>query len=219
MSALILTFSCKAQNFNYQVQTILNQSYESIVDTTAKTISSFESTNQLPIGFSYNFAGRTIDSLKIKPSGLLTFDLESKYNFIFLNKEFEFDTDTSHASSVFYKLDIADSINIHILKVEFKNMLLVRGTEKLHFNFQVWLYQYNNAIEFHMGTIEGTIPNESCLMGLINMNNTSENAVGYLLQGDIANPSGIAIEAQGNLVELTSLPATGTIYKFTPSSN
>ncbi len=213
LGLMTIVITGNAQNFNYQAQTSTGQSYNDIADTTIIRVLPFEDHYKLPIGFSFNCAGRTTDSLTIRSTGLLTFDNESKYNFIALNKEFIFDADASSASSVVYKTDTSTSI--HILKLQFKNMLLVRGEEKIHFNFQVWLYQYTGKIEFRMGEVTGNMPSENCLIGLINMNNTAEASVGYLLQGNAETPSGILITAGGSLSELTATPATGTVYTFT----
>ncbi|MGQ0827628.1 MAG: hypothetical protein ACT4ON_04450 [Bacteroidota bacterium] len=209
---MITAISVKAQNFDYLVQKDTNQSYVDISDTTSITLPQIDDVYQLPIGFSFNYAGAIVDTLKIRTTGLLTFDKENKYNFIFLNKEFVYDTDSATASAILYKTETTGGV--HILKIEFKNMLLIRGEEKIHLNYQVWLYQYTNKIEFHMGTVQGDLPAETCMMGLINMNNTSEAAIGYLLQGDPANPSGTSIPANGSPVELSGFPAAGTVYEF-----
>jgi hypothetical protein len=214
MTFFLSVIESKAQNFSYQTQSATNQTYVAIEDTTITPIPLFDNSYQLPIGFTFTCGGSNFDSLKIKTTGVLNFDSDYKYNFLFLNKAFLFDLDTALPSSVWHKLEVANS-GYYILKIEFKNILLVEGDQKIHFNFQVWLYQHSNTIEFHMGSVSGTQPTETCMMGLINMNNTSEAAVGYLLQGDPAAPTGVSISANGDIVQLTTLPATGTIYTFT----
>lgn len=215
---VLIGFSSIAQDYNYQFQQS-TQTYASIVDSTKKVIPQFDEVVKLPIGFSFNYAGKIVDSLDLRSTGLLLFDNENKFNFAFLNKEFLKDIETENLlSSISYDVEI-DTYGRHILKIEFKNVMLVRGEEKIHLNFQVWLHQFTNVIDFRMGSVQGTMPSENYLMGLINMNNTNVASVGYLLQQSSETVSGVLIPAQGNLTELSALPAEGTVYTFSPASN
>lgn len=215
---VVLTYQSKAQDYNYQFQDT-TLTYVSLVDSTKTQVSQFDDIVKLPIGFTFNYAGKIIDSVSLRSTGLLMFDTDNKYNFAFLSKDFLKDTENENLlSSISYAVE-SDSYGRNIMKIEFKNVMLVRGEEIIHLNFQVWLHQYTNAIEFRMGNVQGTMLSENYLMGLINMNNTNVASLGYLLGGDASSPSNTLIPAQGELVELTTLPLEGTVYKFTPASN
>lgn len=213
----LIDYSAKGQDYNYQFQDT-TETYVSLVDSTKTLITNFDEIAFLPIGFSFNYAGEVVDSLHLRSNGLLLFDDENKFNFTFLNKEFFEDSENeNYPTSLSYSVE-TDSYNHKIMKIEFKNVMLIRGEEIIHLNFQVWLHQYTNAVEFRMGAIQGTMPAENYTMGLINMDNTYEAALGYLLQGNATTPTGFLIPALGNLVELSTLPSNGTVYKFTPAN-
>lgn len=223
--SVILAFSAlsaKAQSFSYTSEHS-NSSYIQL-DTTKETLPSSvwqDQSYSIPIGFSFGLDGQTYTSLTVKTNGLLAFGDENKFNFIFLNKEFL--TDVNEANEALSHISYNHSItedSQRILKIEFDNVGMPTPSSGLiHCSFQIWVREYSNKIEFHMGSIENNAEvNDTYQMGFINMNNTSNADLGFLLQGNASSPTGTQVSAGGNLVSLINLPSAGTTYIFTPAN-
>jgi hypothetical protein len=209
-----------AQNFSYSEETT-SAPYEDL-DTTAQAIPSSiweTETFKFPIGFSFGLSGQNYDSVSVKTTGLLSFGNENKLNFIFLNKQFLSDVNAANVSlSVINYNVITTTDNQKILKIEFKNVAFITpSAARLHCSFQVWLKQYSNKVEFHMGPTEDNMQiYDSYQMGFINMNNPAISDLGYLLQGSPSSPSPVHVLAGGEPVSLESLPSNETVYSFLP---
>jgi hypothetical protein len=215
---LFIAFKSNAQNFNYSVVTqtegfeFLNDSIKSINDN---NIMWDDNSYKTAIGFSFVFAGQSFDSLKIQTNGTITFDNISKYNFVGLFKNFVGEVDSmSHSISPITKELTTLANGSKRLKIEFQNAAFVSNTNiKVHVNFQIWINQLNNSIEFHMGPTDASLANEISIIGLLN--SYGDGALGYLLEGSTSTPNGVLIPVGGNAVQLTTLPINGTAYIFT----
>ncbi|MBA3971959.1 MAG: hypothetical protein H0X46_07405 [Bacteroidetes bacterium] len=214
---LSMSLFLNAQNFNYShsVQSsgfVFLDSTKVVVDHSIWD----DNTYEISLGFNFNFAGSAFDSVKINTNGTLSFGNNHQYNFAALFKNFIADAtaERSLLSPISYqRTGSGGSVS---LKIEFKNVMLIMANgNHRYLNFQIWLNETDHSVEFRMGDADSDLIAQACLLGLINMNNITDFSVGYLLQGDPASPSGAMVPALGNVVELTSLPASGTIYKFT----
>lgn len=217
------SYTLHSQNFNYSksVQssafTFLNDSLKTIViDNTVWDDNDY----RLPIGFSFVFAGQSFDSLTVRTNGTFTFDTEAKYNFITLFKDFICESDLNNRSLSPISRELITLANgTKRLKIEFKNAAFYTSAGvRAHIDFQLWLNQQDNSIEFHMGAGDAGIANESCLVGLLNMNNTNGGSKGYLLRGAPASPAAEAPGADHN-IHLSNIPTSGTVYVFNPNAN
>lgn len=212
---------CKAQSFNYSFEK-QNQTYNFLSDSSLFVVSGSQvwddNTYLIPIGFSFQFAGQTFDSIKVRTNGTITFDNNNKFNFACLYKNFICDVNTEGISQspISKELIVLPSGNKQ-LRVEFKNVFfLTTSGAKKHTNFQIWLNEGSNSIEFHMGDSDTSISNENFVLGMINMNPSTSNAtIAYLISGNANDPVAAIIPFGGNLIQLLNIPPTGTTYIFT----
>lgn len=209
----------KSQNFNYSVL-VQNSSFVFLTDSLKTTIDSSvwdDNAYQIPIGFNFEFAGSSFDSLTIHTNGTITFNNNSTYNFVALFKNFISDANSdNHSLSPIAKELITLSDGTKQLKIEFKNATFKTSAGvNVHLSFQIWLNQQSNSIEFHMGTIDIGITGENCMLGMLNMKNDGAVYRGYLLQGNPSTPTGDLIPVGGQNVQLSNVPPSGTVYKFT----
>jgi hypothetical protein len=215
---LLVSFKSHAQNFNYSVVTqtssfvFLNDS----LPTLNNNIIWDDNTYPVAIGFTFTFAGQTFDSVKIQTNGTLTFDNLNKYNFMGLFKNFMSELDSmDHAVSPIIMQLTTLSSGFKQLKIEFENAKFYTAAGvKVHTNFQIWLNQQNNTIEFHMGSTDVALTAEATILGLLNTRGGGVS-LGYLLQGNPVTPTGVLIPSGGNVVQLTAFPANETVYVFT----
>lgn len=149
-----------------------------------------------------------------------TLDMNSTANYL----TFPFETDlqdrgavgTTTLSPIMKKTE--GSIGSRIFKLEFKNAGFYNEMDSLgvsisYVNFQMWLYEGTNIIEFRYGpslinnpilAYSGT---SGPLIGFIGF----KTSTFYLLEGPAANPL-----ISNNYSELTGTPPDGTIYTFSP---
>lgn len=116
-----------------------------------------------------------------------------------------------------------------IFKFEWNNASLYGLNQMATLNMQVWLYENGDVIEYRFG--ENNIPAEFLevitadghLIPLIeSISLTTESGVAGILSGDPANPTFQTLDATEidesaeTLYGFTSMPASGTVYRFVP---
>lgn len=118
-----------------------------------------------------------------------------------------------------------------ILKIEWNNVGFWEDmTGADYMNFQVWLYEGSNIIEYRygpnqinnpQGSFEGETGPIVYLIPLINFDTDEIEEDAYLLSGDPSNPTVIVVEAgdepQGPIALQGMIP-DGTVYTFTPQN-
>lgn len=121
-------------------------------------------------------------------------------------------------SPISYKIDGA--VGSRIAKIEYQNCGGWGDTSKTMFvNFQIWIYEGSNIIEYHYGPNSVTDVNifyggeSGPVVGVTAVDANDNLSDTYLLTGGTANPS-----LSGTLAYLTGTPAPNTIYRFTPTS-
>lgn len=127
-------------------------------------------------------------------------------------------------SNISYKTEGTEGNRI--LKLEWNNVgFFYDSTESDFMNFQLWLYEGSNTIEYHYGPSSINNPTESFEgeTGPLVSLGTSYNSFtgimvdnGYFLSGDPTNPSIITLAA-GDPVIITALQGmmpSGTVYRF-----
>lgn len=134
-------------------------------------------------------------------------------------------------SNISYKID--GSIGNEILKIEWNNVGFWDDTTENDFmNFQLWLYNETNIIEYRYGSSSINNPNESFegetgpIVALFSKIDVYADKLyddnGYILTGNPVNPTVIIVEPdnepQGTLPSLQGKIPDGTVYRFTPSS-
>ncbi len=219
---LILFFASEkfsAQDFSYQFNSD-STGYISIIDTSSVFLT-YESSNQeillIPDDFEFNFAGKSIDTIRINPNGYLSFDRENKFNFLFFFKEFLFNDDSINKTLITYKKEVLFSEG-SVFKIEFKNLMYQVGEENAFLNFQIFFYQNTNTIEFRMGSVVGNLIDGNCMFGLINMFDPVNSGLGFLLSGDSKSPTANFLPENSNPSVINLFPKEGTIYTFTKNA-
>lgn len=114
------------------------------------------------------------------------------------------------------------AVGSRILKLEFKNAgsnyeRLTLGTVNMFINFQLWLYEGSNMIEFRFGpsSIEDPSTFYSGLSGaFIGLTDYFENEDllinPHIIVGDVASPNLSTV-----LTRITGTPSNGTVYRLT----
>lgn len=118
-----------------------------------------------------------------------------------------------------------------IIKIEWNNVgFFEDGTGSDFMNFQLWLYETTNVIEYRYGPSQINNPNGSFegetgpIVGLLPSIDLEEDSLqqeGYLLSGDPANttnnvlPPGVLLE---NPLSVQGAIPNGTVYTFTPQN-
>jgi hypothetical protein len=233
-SFLLFFQHVQAQNFNYSLTKDSIQ-YQPLA--TATVVAAEEDwTNKkfnLKLPFQFNCAGTSTDSLTIESNGFISFGKNTNLALVAFNN-FASSMDStgmfvSRISSV-----ITGNAGNRIVKIEYKNLAVNAFSATDYFNYQVWLYENGNKIEYHIGpnpyaaliivAPAGTDPNTDQyidtgfrqLIGLINrkMDTTDK---GYLITGNPSFPNGKRITGDTELSYLSNIPSAGNIYTFIPS--
>jgi hypothetical protein len=240
MTGMLFSASLPAQDFNYafakdsvawqelNAQTILNTNN-----------SAWNFCYKIPIGFSFEYLGRSFDSLRIETNGYLVFDEDRNYALsVFSGFGDCVDQSGNHAVLGY---EVSGTAPNHILKIQFKNAGNSLSMSK-HLTYQVWLKE-NGAVEMHVGpndfqpgmTVNTIVENavivqrdtiytnrdslQTYRVGLLNMNMDTETR-GFFVGGTTSSPQSLPVnEAHPVPAYLKCAPSRGTRYTFTPNSN
>lgn len=232
IAGLLLSIPVKSQNFNYSfakdsltwqelnTQTILNTNN-----------SAWNFAYRIPIGFSFNYLGRTCDSVTIETNGYLVFDEDRNYAFTaFLGFGDCIDAAGNHSVIGYSTSGTAGN---RILKIQYKNTGSWMASSQF-FTYQIWLKENSNTVEVHIGPndfqpgilaleTDTIIINPDSIhayrVGLLNMNMNTETC-GFFIAGTTAATFGQPVyEAYPDTPFLVRAPSQGTRYTFTPNSN
>ncbi|MBI4929733.1 MAG: hypothetical protein HY841_03150 [Bacteroidetes bacterium] len=211
VSMLCIAVCLCAQTFNYSF-TQSAGSYQSLTGaTTAANSNTWSGSGyKIPIGFAFNFAGKSFDTLTLTSNGLLLFGNDNKRAIATFKGIMPVKDSTGAWSSLLYKTESG------ILKIEYKNCGFGMNSPDL-FNFQVWLSQSGNKVEFHTGSTTLSTLQDSLIMPIVGLINPSMDKTnnGYLLTG---NPSQANAETAGagDLKYIIRVPDANTVYTLTP---
>lgn len=183
---------------------------------------------KFPIGFNFKLYDAIIDSLDFSEGsgGSLGPILGSTNQFAYLLSPLEADLIDrgfgafNSISPITYKLE-GQTPN-RILKLEWRNAGFygeydILTSQNDFINFQMWLFETSNTIEFHYGSSSIVSPAASFdgetgpIVALGKFDTTNFNIIkADILTGSSSNPT--VINSEGFL---TGVPANGTIYRFT----
>lgn len=216
---VVFVISVQAQNFNYSLG-YQQASYTALPSPVSITQGNdWHNRNySIPIGFRFDFLGAGFDSVSIRTNGFFVFDDKPNFAIVSFNELVpKKEASTGIYSSINYKLE--GTTGNRILKIEYNNCGFHTDLPGHFFNYQVWLYEAGNKIEFHIGAnTYSAVENEfSPLLGLINMNQDT-NDKAFLIGGNPSSPEGVLINGAADLIYLNSVPAEGTVYILQPSS-
>jgi len=224
-----------AQNF-YTVST-LQQPYADLVNPTSINngqVWRFNISTEIAMPFAFEFRGEVINRFLFDDDNFVFLTPEADYdnsdegvygalgNSLFLQDR-TFSTGVS-SSPISYKVD--GTQGNRILKLEMKNSgfegYIDGGFEEDQFytNFQIWLYEADNAIEIRYGTSNLTAEAiDAFSNGLGNFAAIGSFEILTILSGDSVNPDdGEYTEATfpDEGLGLNDYPANGTVYRFAP---
>jgi len=175
-----------------------------------------------PIGFDFQLFDLTIDSLYfgLGLGGVVSNRIHPSIGADYVILPFETDLidrgDLFSVSMSPISYQLGGSPGNQILKIEWQNAGFYDeedsiGTLNDYINFQLWLYEGTNTIEFHFESSMLTYPTinyyglTGAFIGLTNFDLT----ISHFLAGDPSNP--IMVDS---LFFLNGTPTDGTIYKF-----
>ncbi len=185
-----------------------------------------------PIPFSFTIYGEEVNRFMFNDDNFLFLspnaDLEEETGLFYTSVSGAFIQDrtvsTTSSSGINYKVE--GEAGNRILKIEIKNAGLELATffgvfEDFFFlSYQIWLYENNNAIEYRYGNHNITnleILFDEVLVGLESDENgsvlTGSSIQPTYNEYNISNPPGNDFSPT-----LNAYPASGTVYRFTPTA-
>ena len=170
------------------------------------------------LGFNFYFLNGYFSTVKINPAvSAIQFGNDNMIICGNISNIFQDKGNANSLSPISHKTDVVNGKKV--LKVQFKNMGFSYGDPADFWNFQVWLYEGSNKIEYRFGSnsIKAVVTAFDNIPGpIIYLMNTSAGTVSTsLVNGPIENPT--YVEAADFGVEsLWGVPANGTIYSFSP---
>jgi hypothetical protein len=112
-----------------------------------------------------------------------------------------------------------------ISKIEFSNVGLFDGDSSEFVNYQVWIYETSNKIEYHYGPSNFLTPtfafggSTGPIVGIAN--NAAGNGTDdlYILDSIASSPVLVHINDVNNIVEMDDMPLDGMVYIFSKTGN
>jgi|JI7StandDraft_1071085.scaffolds.fasta_scaffold07349_5 hypothetical protein len=208
----------KAQTYEFskknETYTELNSSVKIFGDTLWD-----EESYLLPMDFTFKFMNKNYQQLRMDGNGMLTFGHDtSKAYFIGFGADLSAKGTTTSLSPISFQTDTFNGFRI--LKIEYKNARFFSDAAVSNINFQIWLYEYYNAIEVHIGacnTINDSLAydgNKGPTIGIFKPDTMLTTFLySYALTGATASPVAKAID-YANRETLEGTPSSGTVYRF-----
>lgn len=245
ITTLCLFLLCCAANAQVQYElTVLNETYVNLENTTSINNGEIwdDPLFEIPVGFEFQLGLLTVDMLFTGGSGGIistTPDFDGSEGDIgALGPLLQDITDRGSGSStslspISFRLD--GDPGSQILKVEWNNTGFFNNSNLEDFvNFQMWIYEESDVIEFRYGPNEINNPNQSfdgltgIAVGLfpfvpIDGDANDSGQESYILSGDPLNPDIVLINTPEDFdntidVALTGAIPDGTVYRFSPET-
>lgn len=235
----LLAFSVISAQIEYDL-TVLNEAYVNLEDSTP--LSNGEVWDDpgyvVPLGFDFQIGSLTVDTVFISDDGLgglvatnPTIDGPEVGLFAPILQDIidRGDGSSTSLSPVSFRID--GSVGNRILKLEWNNTGFFDNSDLQDFvNFQLWLYESGNVIEYRYGPSMINSPNESfeglsglqiALIPLLPNDDVEGNLEqeAYILSGDPLNPDLIVLSTSDDFDNAESIAITGavpegTVYRF-----
>lgn len=219
---LLCLIAAEAQvSYNFSKSTASYANLTSPVVVSDTTVIWDEEVFQIPVPFAFKFMGYTCSNVFADGSGFINFNNDTPGLYL---RAFGADLvskgTTVSLSPVSYQVE--NTSLFRILKIEFKNAGFFNDAPSAFVNFQVWLYELDNAIEVHMGS--SNIVNDSLaydtksgpIIGLF-LPKTDLTGFTYSLElsGQSDNPNVSAADISSPKT-LDDTPKDGSVYRFVP---
>ena len=232
----LTSINLKAQYYTFDAST---NSYEDLDQSTSlnNTMTWHNPHFNIPIGFDFTLYNKTIQKIILNGfgwGGSLTSNHKGIYTLLIaygsdlVDRGYNMVADTitpESKSNISYQLD---SVNHKkILKIQWKNVgfyseLADDSISSDYVNFQLWLYEGSNDIEWHFGPNRISKPSlcynnySGTYIALFPTFDHGINTVlgkGYVLSGDPINPEVLLVDNQ-NPHHINGTIPDGTIYRF-----
>jgi hypothetical protein len=242
-SIVLMTFVSNAQDNPYFELFVSSSSYAQLENSTSlnQGLVWDDPDWSLPIGFDFEYLGYNFDSLLFYGYDAYGAELLFKnvsdgspdcqisaYMLDLIDSEF--DNNGKAASDVRYVLEGTPGSQIFKLEwsnVAFYNDDFTSTNYTMRMNFQVWLFEQDNAIEFHYGpslNLDNNVIQDYTGIPVTFIRNYVEVPAyawegAYMLTGDPTAPTWIYAATPGdfdNASFLTDTPVDGTVYRFIP---
>lgn len=241
---VLLTFGANAQDNPYFELFVSSSTYAPLVNSTSLNQGMVwdDPDWSLPIGFEFDYLGYNFDSLVFYGydgygAELLFKNITegspdcqiSAYMMDLIDSEY--DNNGKAASDVRYTLE--GTAGEQIFKLEWSNVAFynddIQETNySMRMNFQIWLFEQDNAIEFHYGpsqNLDNNVIQDYAGIPVTFIRNYVEVPDyawegAYILTGDPTAPTWIYAATPGefdNASYLTDTPVDGTVYRFIPT--
>lgn len=186
------------------------------------------SAHPISIGFDFKLGEKTFSQINALTDGELNFEDFIIYPdnvstlSVFAANLIDKDVNTSENSTLRYVLD--GNEGNRIFKIEYQNMGFSSGTSTDKTNFQIWLYEENNQIEYRYGNSEILDMNAAfggvggIVAGIFELYFNDETYSGILLKNDVLMPDTTILDSHDQLsgLNLIGVPSEGTVYTFCP---
>lgn len=221
------------QNYNYDFS-VSTGTYQDLTNSTSLNNGNVWDDPQyiIPIGFDFEIGNKTYTTLYITEAGLggvLISDPSSQGVFSLMAPIAQDIEDRElilgqSSSPISYKT--VGTVGNRILKVEWNNVGFFGGGIDDYMNFQLWVYESSNIVEYRYGSSD--VPSPSSFEGqtgpvvafypLVNWDTEIFLETGYYLKGNPESPTAVEINAQTDVPAnaLSGMIPDGTIYRFTP---
>lgn len=216
--------------------TVFNEPYSDLVGATSLNSGQpfDDPVYTVPIGFTFTAAGNSFDTIYFPENGfgaelnsIINFEMGTSTFIIPLAQDIvsRMDAGGNVSSDISYLT--VGTAGSRILKIGWTNVgFFDDSTTEDFMNFQVWIYEGSNALEFRYGVNAINNPLESfeeesgpivAFAPLFDNNEAVFLADAYILSGDPANPDVLVFsgEEDGNGALIGAIP-DGTVYRFTP---
>lgn len=170
------------------------------------------------LGFEFRYFGNPLYSIEVLRNGLVFLGNENEYL-----TPFRPEMVVTPQSQIAYQVSTTGNCNYRVMKVEWKNMgLMCADSLTGRVNFQLWLYESSNRIEFHYGPVTGVPASGTCnttwqayLGPRLWVSNSRQYAV---VTGNFAQP--VLLQGIGSFLGnehpfQQEIPPEGMVYTFT----
>ncbi|MFP5437433.1 MAG: T9SS sorting signal type C domain-containing protein [Bacteroidia bacterium] len=178
-----------------------------------------------PIGFTFNYGGTNYTQFKMSSNGFISFntsgtDAITGNNLSTANAASRpiiaplwDDLDGNATGGSFAGYELTGSAPNRVLTVEWRNWEWNWGSTTPVISFQAKLYEGSNNIEFVYRSESGSVASGTATIGLGAPTGSGNNS--YLNLTNIATP---AVSSTTSTTNLSTKPATGTVYRFSPGN-
>jgi len=204
----IICFSlfAKAQDYDFTKDI---KAYDYLSEATLVN-SNFSTLDSIEIPFSFKFYDKVVSKIYVQNANF-------GFNGNMINgSPFQVNLSKNDSGGIYYLIE--GEPGEQILKIDWRNALLkdaeIAGSDSI--NFQVWLYEFSNEIEFHYGISNIDSGTYDKIIGRCFIQSLDKNK-SLLLHSSPSNPTIIKNDTN-TILGLDTFPLSAYVYQFSPIS-